>query len=224
MMTITGRPASVMSLGKEKVLAALDSDESHELEIRELVQTDRMRRERMHFGNSTAVNFKTSTDTKVCIKIFSNGVMHFAGCKNVDDFMAASAATCRAFKHDLVDFSIDMVNLQFYVNGAPDATKALDLDKLAEDLRLLMPTTRMIDDVIYNPDRFPGLRVKMGTPEDAPLRKRKRGAPTADKGATVMLFRNGCVKLCGLHDFALGIEPYEYIMSLFDDRWISLTT
>ena len=229
MMTVTGQTGQTGAddtWGHEKLVASLnDADAEGSLSVRKVVQTDRMRRPRGSFGNSTALQYRGENDAQnMCVKVFNNAVLHVAGCKTIDDFIVASSAAARVCKTTLVDFSINLINLQFYLNGEPDKSKSLDLDVLAEDLRSRMATDRRVEDVIYNPDRFPGLRIKMRSEDGAPLRKRKRGPPTVDKGATIMLFRNSCVKIAGVRDFAAAAIPYEFITSVVDSQWAKLTT
>ena len=116
---------------------------------------------------------------------------------------------------------INMMNLQFYIG------LILDLIELKESIKSKSSTDQLISSVEYNSDRCPALILKrlivnpsIVKKEQQSLKNRKNSSKSSEcsRVSTLMIYRCGCIKICGLREPMEALDPYMFITSLLDSH------
>ena len=85
--------------------------------------------------------------------------------------------------------------------------RKVNLRKLYQILIQLKESTPMLNEVKYNPERYPGLIVKFGTPID----KNKK------KQVTIKMFHSGKINIDGLVSEQHSTKYYNWVESVYND-------
>ena len=142
------------------------------LEVREVKQSKRMRKQRQSFYNSVSLQCRLTNNRNVVCKLFCNGNLHCAGCQSIDDFFVVTGRVCKVLTAisgstvSLTGYKISLINKQF------NCGRHLELKDLAQALRQRVGNE--LSCVSFEPP-FPGINAKflLGDPSQPDYGKKK---------------------------------------------------
>lgn len=144
------------------------------------------------------------------IKLFRNGMIQIPGVLNTD------MSDIKQPINDLINVlsgvfeNVSLIELYSIMRNYKTAIKddrKVNLRKLYQILIQLKDSTPMLNEVKYNPERYPGLIVKFGTPID----KNKK------KQATIKMFHSGKINIDGLVSEQHSTKYYNWVESVYND-------
>ena len=232
MMTITAYPNDAAPIKREAITEHLEGKQFKGLCLKPVKIAKRTGvRQRGSFYNSVALQYVNGAGNNKCIKVFTNSKLHVTGCKTVDEFIETSQRVCWMLSDvtlkplHVIDFDVNMIVVQFYINAA------LDLGDLCSILKGSQYSREVLS-ACYNPDRNNGLVIKHRF--EQPSQPGLHSAPemqsdeVADAGKeraiTIIVYRKGCVRLCGLRTHMEALPSYQFITRVIETCWSSIAT
>ena len=232
MMTITAHPNAAVPIKRAALTEHLDGKQFEGLRLKPVKESKRTGvRKRGSFYNSVSLQYVNGVGNNKCIKVFTNSKLHVTGCKTVDEFIETSQRVCFMLSDvtlkplHVIDFDVNMIVVQFYINAA------LDIGDLCSILKG-EKYSREVLSACYNPDRNNGLVIKHRFEEPADIEihysTEMKSGKVSDAGKeraiTIIVYRKGCVRLCGLKTHMEALPSYRFITSVIESVWSSIAT
>ena len=230
MMTITAHPNAAVPIKRAALTEHLDGKQFKGLRLKPVKESKRAGvRQRGSFYNSVSLQYVNGCGNNKCIKVFTNSKLHVTGCKTVDEFIETSQRVCWMLSDvtlkplHVVDFDVNMIVVQFYINAA------LDIGDLCNILKGTQ-YSRQVLSACYNPDRNNGLVIKhrfeeLGSHLATEMRTDTVSVEAGrERAITIIVYRKGCVRLCGLRTHMEALPSYRFITRVIDSAWSSIAT
>lgn len=135
--------------------------------------------------------------------------------------LSVSTESDKVPRFSINEMKVNMMNLQFYVGVI------LDLVELKDSIKLESQKNPRISSVEYNSDRCPALILKriiettstdpIGKPVGNNLKHKKKTA-ISQRVSTLMIYRCGCIKICGLREPLEALDPYVFITTWLENN------
>jgi TATA-box binding protein (TBP) (component of TFIID and TFIIIB) len=152
------------------------------------------------FFNCIIFSYKSPLNSKVAIKLFSNGSIHVTGCKSFNDIPGYIQPILSLIDNSTVSFHVQMINGSFKINVPVDYVIDLQLvfERITSDFQQY--------NCFYNKDHHPAVRIKLSKP------------------ITIMIFESGSILINAFLNGAQLHEAYDFIMSFFNTNLDNIIT